>query len=138
MSAHDREKGFASWLAHAFAIDKTDPGGTEPSEAQRAVLDRLCRELVRRKMTTPALLFLEMSKPLNFLSAQALHFFHPIVASVCNADGYRHFAEYLEKRGSIEWLCGRLEAIEAEHSTRRAKGGFSGGVPPPAAKKGEG
>lgn len=119
MSEAEKKEG---WWANAFAVERTDSGGVEPNERQRVMLDRVCEEIVRRKLTTPALLFLEMSKPLNYVSAQALHFFHPIVAAVFNAEGYRQFAEYLEKRGSIEWMCRRLEATEA----RLAAGGRSG------------
>ena len=100
------------WLKHAFAVDP--PGPAVPTPRQAEVIDRICREVVRRRLTTPALLMLEMSRPLNFVTAQAVHFFDPVVSAVTDADGHREFATFLEHRGSIEHLARRIEEMEAE------------------------
>lgn len=100
------------WLRHAFAVEPPVPA--EPSDEQRAVVDRFCREIVRRQLVTPALMFLEMSRPLNYITAQALHFFAPVVSIVAGGQGHRHFAAFLERRGSIEYLVRRIEELEAE------------------------
>jgi hypothetical protein len=65
-------------------------------------------------MTTPALLFLEMARPLNYLTAQTMHFFAPVVTAVVDREGYRCLAAFLERRGSVDYLCRQLEAMEAE------------------------
>ena len=101
------------WLKHAFAVDP--PGAAEPTEAQKTVVDRVCAEITRRHLTTPALIFLETFRPFNYLGPQALHFFHPFAASILNGYGYRHFAEFLERRGSVDYFCRRIEAMEAEY-----------------------
>ena len=100
------------WLSRAFAVEP--PGPTEPSDEQRAVVDRVCREVVRRQLVTPALMFLEMSRPLNYITAQTLHFFAPFVSIVAGGHGHRHFAAFLEQRGSIEYMVRRIEELEAE------------------------
>lgn len=105
------------WLKHAFAIETS--GTEEPSEEVRSIVDRLCREVIRRHLTTPALMALEMSRPLNFIGAQTLHFFTPMLSAITDATGYVRFAEFLEQRGSIDYLCERLEA--AEHDARIAQ-----------------
>lgn len=105
-----------SWLKNAFAVDA--PGPAEPTEAQREVVERVVRQIVKRHLTTPALLFLEMSRPLNFIGSQTMHFFKPFVAAIADARGYEHFATFLEQRGSIEHICRRLEAVEAEAAAR--------------------
>jgi hypothetical protein len=97
------------WLKHAFAIEP--PGAAEPNPVQKAVVERICREVVRRRMVTPALLMLEMSRPLNYVSAQFLHFLQPIVTFSTNAGEYKEFTEFLEHRGSIEYISRRLEAL---------------------------
>ena len=58
------------WLKHAFAVGPAGP--FEPTEAQRELIDRLCRQIVARELTTPALLFLESVGPLGFVTSQAL------------------------------------------------------------------
>ena len=96
------------WLKHAFAVDP--PGPAEPTEAQKQAIDRVAGEVVRRGLATPTLMALEMSRPLNFIGAQAMHFFTPFVSVFANSKGYHHFAEFLELRGAIPYIC---EAIEA-------------------------
>ena len=121
------------WLKHAFAVDQ--PGPAEPSEDQRALVDDLCREIVRRGMTAPALIFLEMSRPLNYIGAQALHFFAPMISAVTKSDGHRKLAVYLERRGSIDFLCRRIE--ELEHDSTRGKRQAAGEDPEALALNGE-
>ena len=100
-----------SWLKHAFAVDP--PGPAVPTSDQRAAAEIVCREIVRRRMTTPSLGFLESSRPLNFLGAQVLHFFAPFVEAFTDREGHRHFAAFLEQRGAVEYLCRRIESLEA-------------------------
>jgi hypothetical protein len=103
------------WFKHAFAIEA--PGCTIPTEAQRAIIEKLCREVVRRRMTTPALMTLEMGRPLNYVSAQLLHFFQPMLSFLANAADYQAFTEFLEQRGSIDYIVQRLETLNQEAST---------------------
>ena len=104
------------WLKHAFAVDP--PGPAEPTDAQRDVVERICREVVRRHLTTPALLLLEMSRPLNNVTAHLIHFFTPVLSAFADATTTREFARFLERRGSIEFLCRRIEDIEADATCR--------------------
>lgn len=98
-------------LKHAFAVES--PGATPVSNDEREMVDRICREVVRRRLVTPALMLLEMSRPLNFIGSQLMRFFQPFVAAVLPVGGYGRFAAFLERRGSIETLCRRLEEFEA-------------------------
>ena len=100
-----------NWLKHAFAVETDE--GWEPTQNQREIVDRLCRQIVSRGMTTPALVFLETVRPLNYLSSQTMQFFAPILAVVADADAYSQFAEFLEHRGSVEYLCRRIETISS-------------------------
>jgi hypothetical protein len=104
-----------AWLKHAFAIDP--PGPAKPDEAQARIVERVCREIVRRRLTTPAMMALEMGRPLNHLSAQVLTFFKPFVSMVGDAASYDHFTAFLEQRGSLDYVSARLEDLEA-HSGR--------------------
>ena len=103
MSLRDRMK-------HAFAVEKTDE--INPSEYQIQIIDKVCKVVVKRGMTLPALMALEMSKPLNFVASQAIHFFRPIVAIVLDTTGIEAFANFLEHRGSVEYLARRLDYWE--------------------------
>jgi hypothetical protein len=108
-----------AWLKHAFAIDP--PGPAEPDEAQAQLVDRICREIVRRRLTTPAMLAIEMGRPLNYLSAQVLTFFQPFLAIVGDAGAYERFTSFLEQRGSLDYIAARIEALEAGVEPRAAE-----------------
>jgi hypothetical protein len=107
---------------HVFALDP--PGPAKPTDRQHQVVERLCREVVRRRLTTPALLLLEMSRPMNYVSAQFLHFLQPIIGTLTNVAEYDAFTVFLEQRGSVDYLVKRLEVIEADtaHGISRPHG----------------
>ncbi len=100
-------------MKHAFAVDP--PGPAEPTPEQQTAVDWFCKQVAKRHLTTPGLIALEMSRPLNFIAAQAMQFFSPGVWAIARQqtyDEYRQFAEFLEQRGSNEYLCRRIEHFE--------------------------
>jgi hypothetical protein len=107
-----------NWIKHAFALDEPNAG---PTPAQEPVVDKVCREVVRRGMATPALLFLEVFRPMNYLGSQVMHFFRPLVTVVLDGEGYRHFSEFLESRQSVDILRRRIEELEDVRRSPRPK-----------------
>ncbi|QDV52100.1 hypothetical protein [Gimesia fumaroli] len=99
------------WLAHAFAVER--PEDFVPTAEQQQIADRICREVIRRDMVTLAILSLETCRPLNYIGSQAIHFFAPFLSFLVDPKAQKTFAEFLEKRGSIEWLCQRLETLSS-------------------------
>ena len=107
------------WLKHAFAVDP--PGPAEPTAEQQRPVDWVCRQVARRRLTTPGLIALEMSRPLNFVAAQMMHVLSPGVWALLRRqshEDYKHFAAFLERRGSIEYLARRIEHFEADFEKR--------------------
>jgi hypothetical protein len=100
------------WLKHAFAIDP--PGPAQPDAAQARIVECVCREIVRRRLVAPAMLALEMGRPLNHLSAQVLHFFQPFLTVLGDSAAYEAFTTFLERRGSLDYIGARIESIQAE------------------------
>jgi hypothetical protein len=98
------------FLRNAFALDDGKP--CEPSPEQRAVLERVADEIARRRMTSTAIAFLEMSRPLQTLGSATIHFMTPIASSLANPLALKHFAEFLEKRGAVDVLANMLEEAE--------------------------
>ena len=106
-------------IKHAFALSsKNEP---DPSEEQKMVVEKVCKEISRRHLTTPALIFLESFRPLNYIGSQVLHFFHPFISAITNAHGYRIFTEFLEKRSSIDYLYNRIEYFENKFEKESVK-----------------
>ena len=121
------------FFRNAFALDDGNP--CEPTPAQRAVLEKLAGEVARRRLTGPAVAFLEMSRPLNGLGAAVIQFFTPVAATLANPESLREFAEFLEKRGSVDYLCRMLETAEAARSggCREGSPGDDDAAKPPSA-----
>lgn len=83
-------------------------------EEHREAMDRFAAKVIDWRMTAPAIMFLEASKPLSFLGNQALIFFQPIVQSIFSFKSYDEVAEILEDRENIEYLLCKIEELEAE------------------------
>ncbi|MFO0872414.1 MAG: hypothetical protein U0575_00395 [Phycisphaerales bacterium] len=123
-------RGWRAALRHAFAVDP--PGPAEPTAEQRDAVEWLCRKLARRGMTTPSLMLLEMSRPLNAVASAGMQAMQPAVWAIASGATTAHFeqlAAYLERRGSIEWMATRVEQIARERDDPggRSPGGESGG-----------
>lgn len=88
----------------------------EPAPDDAALLHRVAREVVRRHLVTPAILFLESAKPLNFVASQLLVFLDPILRLFLTLPDYGRLARLLERRESIEWLIVAIERAEEEES----------------------
>ncbi|MFH1569432.1 MAG: hypothetical protein ABIL09_15660 [Gemmatimonadota bacterium] len=107
-----RLERFRAGLANAFAVE----AGEDFSEQERALADRLARLVVRRRLTAPALMVLESSRPLNFIGSQALAFFGPLLHAVFAPGEYECFTRLLEKRRSIDLIIDTITERENERS----------------------
>ncbi len=82
------------------------------SEEEAKLLDDLAAGIAKRRLTPLALFFLESMKPLGYISSQVMHFFRPIISLIWPSPiKYDQIAEILERRGSLELLLRRLEAV---------------------------
>mgnify|MGYP001619455196 CR=1 FL=1 len=103
-----------SWFDHAFACGG---GPDELLEADRAILARVSEQVVKRRMATPAILFLESMRPLNFVGSQVMHFLKPFLTLVFTETDITHLAQALEKRASVPFL---VDIIEQQAADRQA------------------
>ena len=71
-------------------------------------------QVVKRRLTAPAILFLEMCKPLNFLGSQVLIALNPFVQAVFNTTEYQKFALIIEKDANVELLIRLIEEFDGE------------------------
>lgn len=84
------------------------------SESDRALLEKLANFVVRRKMTAPAILFLESTKPLNFIGSQFLVVLGPLVKVFFDVAEYDQIVRLMEKRDNVEELICTIEKAAAE------------------------
>ncbi len=106
---------FAAGLRHAFSL-KTPHGPL--TDEDRALMERLADAIVRRRMATPAVLFLQSVKPLNALGSQAMVFLRPFVAGLFRPEKYDRLTAILERRDGIEMLLAAIEAAQAKEPAK--------------------
>ncbi len=94
-------------------------------EERDAILERIAQGIVRRGMAAPAVLFLELNKPLSFVASQSLIVLTPFLAPFVGIDNVHRYSRLLEKRENVERLIERIEQLEHEkgqepsgHATR--------------------
>ena len=78
------------------------------------VIESIAQDVVRRRLETPAILFLESHKPLAFVASQAMIVGTPILGSLIGVDKVSRYSSLLRSRDSIEKLICRIETLVAE------------------------
>ena len=100
---------FKNAIAHAFTVED---GRDEITTEDIALLDKIANFLVRRKLTVPAIMFLETMSPLNFVGSQIMTFMRPTLGTLLTKFEYNRLEKILEKRCSIKLLVERIEQME--------------------------
>ncbi len=75
---------------------------------------RVAKRIYDSGFVTPAVFFLEMSKPLALLGSHAMVFFGPIISAFINAEGYYKAAEIFEEPKNVEKLIEEIERFAAD------------------------
>lgn len=87
------------------------------NEETERLLEKAVSEIKRRKLEMPAVLFLEMHKPLGFLSSQAAVVFSPMLVPFFGFDTMNDYSRLLSKRENVEALISRLEREDSTAPT---------------------
>ena len=72
-------------------------------------------KIVEKRMTTPAILFLESVRPLNYVGSQVMVFFAPVVQAVFNLPEWDELRRVLERRESVAYFLDLLERKEGDY-----------------------
>lgn len=101
--------------------NKTETSTDELTEDQLELLRRMAAKVVRLRMTTPAIFFLESIRPMNYVGSQVMVFFAPLVRGVFNLPEWDQLQVILEKRSSISRFLDLVEVLESEHMEREKR-----------------
>ena len=93
---------------HAFALE---PETSPAANALPKILEKFARTVVARQLETPAILFLEMVRPLNFLGSQLVLAAVPFAGMFTCEQELKEVARALEHRGAIASLVRRIEQL---------------------------
>lgn len=91
--------------------DDVTPGFEVTAEQRDAIVEWLARKVVVRGMEVPAVLLLEVTKPLSFLFSQALLLGGPVLYPFFGTERVDRFAGFLNSRANIEKLIRRIEEL---------------------------
>ncbi len=92
---------------------------SDTPEAVDELFGKIARKIVERDMTVPAIMFLEMAKPLSFIGSQALVFLNPVVSLVVSSQEYYRFVRLMDERENVEKLAVAIEEENARAAARR-------------------
>ena len=81
---------------------------------QEKLLDRIAVRVVGWRMATPAIMFLESVKPMNYVGSQMLVFFEPFVRAIFNFKEYSIFMEIMQERENVEVFLVKIEKLDLE------------------------
>ena len=80
-------------------------------EERDEILERVAREVTRRRLEVPAALALEMHRPVTFLGSQALVVFTPMLAPVFGLANLQKLTKLLEDRENLDRLLDRIDEL---------------------------
>ena len=82
------------------------------SERDIIFIRRVATRIHRTGLVTPAVFFLELTKPLALIGSHVMIFFGPIINAFINAEGYYKAAELFEEPANVELLIREIEKLE--------------------------
>lgn len=90
-------------------------------QEEQELIEKLAREVGKRELEMPAVLFLEMNKPLSNLAGNAMIAFGPFIAPFIGVDLAGRIGSLLRKPGGLERLIRTLETQRHEEANEESK-----------------
>jgi len=94
---------------------QTDPEDYDDDQLTPEERDKLINELaqkvVDKRMETPAIMFLEMHKPVTFLASQSMLVASPFLVPLFGAEGVQKYSRLFSSVDNVELLIERIEEL---------------------------
>jgi hypothetical protein len=94
------------------------PEDVDEEEGEK-MLRKVADEIVSRRLTAPAIFFLESCHPLSFIGSQAMIALEPFVHAILDLPNYRKFALMMERRENVQKLMTMIETVNQEQKSAR-------------------
>ena len=85
------------------------------------LIDELARKVADRRLETPAIMFLEMHKPVAFLASQSMLVASPILAPLFGRGGMERYSQLFSTQENVELLIRRIEDLAEERDAERRR-----------------
>jgi len=89
-------------------------------ERRDEILLKVAEKIERFDLITPAIFFLQMSKPLSFVGSQALLSFAPIASLLVSERLLEEFSQVMADRENVERLMVLMEERDAEKRRKKS------------------
>jgi len=83
-------------------------------EGKDELIERIAKRIVSMRLEVPAILFLEVNKPLGFIAGQSVLLASGILGPILGFSRMEEFAEFLGNRERVEELIQRIEELSRE------------------------
>lgn len=87
-------------------------------ERRDEILLAIVKKIEKYNLITPAIFFLQMSKPLSFVGSQAVFFAAPIAGAFINERLIEDFGQVMADRENVERLLTLLEERDIENNKK--------------------
>lgn len=91
--------------------DEVTPGFDVTVEQRDAIIEKLAQKVVAKGMEIPAVMLLEVTKPVSFLFSQGVLVLGPILYPFFGMDRVERFAGFSNSRENVEMLIRRIEEL---------------------------
>jgi hypothetical protein len=89
--------------------------GESSQQPNAQLIERIAGQIRRWKLTAPAIVFLEATKPFSFIASQGLLLGEPLLGFLDPGSRVSDYASLLAERSNVEHLIARLERDRLTH-----------------------
>lgn len=82
-------------------------------------IERIAKKIFDSGFITPAIFFLEMTKPLALLGSHFLIFLGPVINSFIQSDNYYRAVQVFEEPSNIDMLLDVIERLEVDSKNQK-------------------
>jgi hypothetical protein len=101
-------------MPRPVTTDETD--GELSPECRDKLIDELAHKIAKKGMETPAIMFLEMHKPVSFLASQTMLVASPLLAPLFGLNGVEKYSRLFGSVENVELLIRRIEDLAEQRS----------------------
>ncbi|HEY3316261.1 MAG TPA: hypothetical protein VGL40_13415 [Bacillota bacterium] len=106
--------------------DRSVPGPLTPvleitPERRDEIIEWAAQQIHKRGLTTAAVFFIEMNRPITYVGSQAVHFFAPFVNTIFDNRLATEIGHLMSERKNIDRLINRLEDLIHEDDVAALK-----------------
>ena len=108
-----------SWFGNAFSSPVEENLTEEERERENKLFDKIAKAIVKRNLTIPAIMFLEIHTPLGYMASQLAHGLGPFTSLVIKPEDMTVFAEAIGRRDGLDKLIQMIEAKDKEKNDNK-------------------